>query len=527
MNPTNCPESQPIFHSHNTRFTFSFLILQYAQNRLTKTIIDMRKIYISLLLSFPILLGSVFAQGTVSISGSIMGGDAEDRVKIVVDKYFVGKDKERHSLEVKKGGFKIDLELDRERFIAFRYNEDEIELFVEPGQDLQLVFNAGDMKNTLRMAGTAAPANRFLEDFNKEFNDWENEKTLEAKAISDNIDLFEMDLFEARIQQRQFLKEYNGKDKLSPTFKAYAKRHIELNYWSALWAYPIRRANQQLKVMKVGKIPSIMISEFDEETVLNEDNAMIDPAYRSLVWYYVTYKTSESNEFMKYTNMGKSMTDKYNNSFDALEGQTRLYYLSRLLHEYCIKTPPSVVRRVHKALESIDEEGGYTKIATERCGDRMQEEDEVLVQEETVEPGVGASSFKMTNLNGKQITLKEFKGKVVYIDFWASWCGPCRKQFPFAKELKHNLTKSQKKQIVFLYISIDNTEQIWKSAIDKLGIEGYHVLSKGGWNSKAVKFFGINSIPRYMIVDKKGKIVDIDAKRPQMQGLLDDLLGLL
>lgn len=486
----------------------------------------MRKIYISILLCLPFLLS---AQGVVEIKGSIMGANAEDRVKIVVDKYHVGKKKERHSLEVKKGAFSLDLELKQPRFVTFRYNEDELDFFVEPGQDLQLVFNASDMKNTLRTAGSAAPANRYLDAYGKEFADWEDEKKLEEKALADNIDLFEMDLYDTRDAQRNFLKTYKDKAKLSEGFQTYAKRHIELNYWAALYAFPIRKANQKVKVLKVSKLPEIMISEFDM-AMLNNDDALIDPVQRTLVWYYITYQTSKENGFQKYTDMSKSMMDKYTTSFDQLEGTTQLYYMARLLHEYCIKTPPSTVRRVHKALESIDAEGGYTEIATERCGDRMAEEDAVVVKDDTMddeEDGVGASSFKMTNLKGKKITLKEFKGKVVYIDFWASWCGPCRKQFPFAKKLKHSLTKSQKKDIVFLYISIDNTEQIWKSAIEKLGIEGYHVLSTGGWNSRAVKYFGINSIPRYMIVDKKGKIVDIDAKRPQMQGLLDDLLGLL
>lgn len=489
----------------------------------------MKRIYFTILFCLPILLAPLLssAQGMVEITGSVMGANEADRVKVIVDKYYVGTTKERQSLEVKKGGFKTEVELDQARFLTIRYNEAEVAFFVEPGQDLQLVFTAADFENTLRIAGSAAPANRYLEDFEKQFTDWESETKLTAKALADNIDLFEMDLYQARLDQRKFLNEYKSKDKLSASFLAYAKRHIELNYWSTLYAYPIRRANERVKDLEVPKIPDIMLEDFDTE-LLNDATALLDPAQRHLIWYYITYETSKTNDFKKYTDMGKSMTDKYNTAFNSLEDESRVYYLTRLLHEYCIKTPPSVVRRVHKALESLDEEGEYTKIATERCGDRMQEEDEALVQEESLEDnGVGASSFKMTNLQGKKITLKEFKGKVVYIDFWASWCGPCRKQFPFAEALKKDLTKSQKKQIVFLYISIDNTEQIWKSAIEKLGIEGYHVLSTGGWNSAAVKFFGINSIPRYMIVDKSGKIVDIDAKRPQMQGLKDDLLKLL
>ena len=64
--------------------------------------------------------------------------------------------------------------------------------------------------------------------------------------------------------------------------------------------------------------------------------------------------------------------------------------------------------------------------------------------------------FYMEDMNGQQIFLSDFEGKVLYIDIWASWCGPCRKQFPYSKELKNKFSKKQLKKIKFIYISIDN-----------------------------------------------------------------------
>ena len=82
------------------------------------------------------------------------------------------------------------------------------------------------------------------------------------------------------------------------------------------------------------------------------------------------------------------------------------------------------------------------------------------------------------------------------------------------------------KNIEFLYISIDNTETVWKLAIKELGIEGTHGLSKGGWGSEVTAKFGVSSIPRYLIIDKKGRVVDANAPRPSDPRLLDMLRGL-
>ncbi|MCU0451659.1 MAG: TlpA family protein disulfide reductase [Bernardetiaceae bacterium] len=107
--------------------------------------------------------------------------------------------------------------------------------------------------------------------------------------------------------------------------------------------------------------------------------------------------------------------------------------------------------------------------------------------------------------------LKQFSGKVVYIDFWASWCGPCRSEFPFSKELHK---KYQTKGIVFLYISLDEDEEDFQSGVDRHQMPGYHFWPTAKEQENLYHQFKLTSIPRYMLVDKQGNVINRDAPRP-------------
>lgn len=105
----------------------------------------------------------------------------------------------------------------------------------------------------------------------------------------------------------------------------------------------------------------------------------------------------------------------------------------------------------------------------------------------------------------------ENKGKVILIDFWASWCKPCREELPKSIKLHEKL---KEKPIVFMYISTDKNKSDWEKASEK---ENIHQEKYNLWNIKRDGRFAelqIKMIPRYMLIDKKGNIVNGDADRP-------------
>ena len=123
--------------------------------------------------------------------------------------------------------------------------------------------------------------------------------------------------------------------------------------------------------------------------------------------------------------------------------------------------------------------------------------------------------------NGSEIKLSDLRGKTVLVDFWASWCGPCRKENPNVVKLYQ---KYRKKNFTVFSVSLDEDASNWKQAIksDQL-IWPYHGSELKGWNSSFVSKFNIKSIPFTVLVDPKGKIIGVNLIGEDLENRLYEL----
>ena len=139
-------------------------------------------------------------------------------------------------------------------------------------------------------------------------------------------------------------------------------------------------------------------------------------------------------------------------------------------------------------------------------------------------PGKPSPDFEAVDVDGKEYSLKDFKGKYVYIDMWATWCAPCKRELPFLKKLEERFAG---KDIVFLGLSIDYDKTKWEERVKSGELAGVQLHI--GPQSSFKRAYNIDGIPRFILLDKEGKIINNNMSRPSSEDtehVLDALEGI-
>ncbi|AMP97532.1 Thioredoxin family protein [Pedobacter cryoconitis] len=134
--------------------------------------------------------------------------------------------------------------------------------------------------------------------------------------------------------------------------------------------------------------------------------------------------------------------------------------------------------------------------------------------------GKAAPAISMSNKDGKIVHLSDFKGKYVLIDFWASWCGPCRKENP---NVVAAYKKYHDKGFEILGISLDSKKDAWLKAIEADGLIWTHVSELKGWQNSAAKEYGVRAVPASFLIDPNGNVVGKDLRGEELNQTLAQL----
>lgn len=227
---------------------------------------------------------------------------------------------------------------------------------------------------------------------------------------------------------------------------------------------------------------------------------------RRLVYYY--------NIFLSRESLGKAdeFDIQWKNANNEFKGQTKEFLLFMLLKKYMrrgVNDFQSYLSDFHLKNKNL-EYGNYIDSMYRKNNHNFDDKELDTVLKDSLNNSITLREI-----------LEKHKNKIVYLDFWASWCNPCRKEMKFYPKLKEGLSKSD---VSFVFISIDEKEKAWKLAIDKTDTKNYehYILNK---NSELYNFFDLSTIPRHAIVNRDGKLINFNAPRPHQVNMLKNIIN--
>ncbi len=176
-------------------------------------------------------------------------------------------------------------------------------------------------------------------------------------------------------------------------------------------------------------------------------------------------------------------------------------------------------------LESTDDlDKTYQLLKTKiTCKEGLKSLDKAYQDLKKIEKGQPSPSFNLKDINGNMVSLESLRGKLVYIDVWATWCGPCRGELPYLKALEKEM---HNKNIHFVSICVWDKEPKWQKFVKEQELQGIQLFCPRS-NSAFVDAYHIKGVPHFILLDQEGKIIDNNAKRPSNGKLKETLKSLL
>ena len=448
------------------------------------------------------------ADKTVSISGTIENTSGET-IEIMYISRLIDFTRETFTDTLEgKGHFHVEFDLEKPVMATLSMNNKRLSLFLEPGMTINMLTSAENFPENVVLEGKGSAENNFLNDFNKQFGSttqgravYDKMRDLDAVAFTDFIEGAYRDMW-------AFFDRNTGQQTFSPAFINYFKTQLTYEPYQHLLSYPLMhmRSNQ------LAELPELPLGYYDflEQADLSAPPMMISPAYRGFLSSYLSYyiknvyeeekEDSRSSREIEYEVAGIIYKDEQASFMQAM--------ILRMILNY---STLQVSEPLYLDFIARNQVAEYTEALTK-----------IYESVIAIQPGLPAPEFTHSDLNGKAYSLSDFKGKVVYLDFWASWCGPCIQQMPYAKELKKRMDGQS--DLVFLYVSVDSDETAWRNAVKQHEIEGINLHAGTDGASKA---FNVSGIPAFFLIGRDGKIIDHKAPRPSAENIDQILLDAL
>ncbi len=399
----------------------------------------------------------------------------------------------------------INLNLSEGVIVDLAYGWNHSYVYIKPGDNLSLD-TLGIGQGLIGVIGEQSGENEYLMRFDKALANQANTGSIQILAR------YEVDSFLIKIKEKfapleQIVAEAEEDVSINDNVKeALALRLIALKGNDLMFYQPMYKYYNKMEP----EIPKNFYAEIekvnftDPKLLAFEDGRQLADS-----WHYKDLKYEDYDSIdAYYAAITKSLKESYPNS---------------LVGDFCYF---NIVDNVINFGNGID--GATAMIDDFKANVKNEYLNTKL--DETISPwlslrsGLEAPDFVADTRDGEQVMLSELKGKRVYIDVWATWCGPCIQEIPALKALEKDL---HEENIQFVSVSIDAQEdkEKWSKFIDDKELTGLQLLADGDWNSDVASAYNIKGIPRFLLIGEDGKIISANAPRPSDPKTKETLLN--
>tara|TARA_Y100000385_G_scaffold291728_1_gene371791 strand:+ start:2811 stop:4199 length:1389 start_codon:yes stop_codon:yes gene_type:complete len=388
----------------------------------------------------------------------------------------------------KEGEFSDTLHIKSGEYSLTDFKE-STSIYLEPGYDLYLTLNTNEFDESLTYKGIGEKPNNFLAQYLL-YNEKHTLSNQEYTSIS------EEGFYKLETNKHKELIEML--EKAVEDNIAFVSLQKDKFYYTMLSNVLRKSGNSFFNSNSTNSISNFLESSIKnihfEDTLLYQSNRY----YKSFFNNYFTMGLVADNQ---------NCVDLFLNELNNNQKTNIIQLIGRGISFYNLDDITSYYDALLKLEGDINELAKYNSLY-ERIS--------------SLSEGSPSPNFNYKNIQGKKVSLTSLKGKLVYIDVWATWCGPCKAQIPYLKQLEELY---RNKAIEFVSISIDQPkdEEKWRKMVVGKQLKGIQLIADDAWKSSFVKDYVIQGIPRFILLDKKGNIISPSAPRPGQYGENGDM----
>lgn len=456
----------------------------------------MKKNLLYLFVVVSIFLFSSCSQNSATISGSVEGDDSSI---VAIGDLLI--DDNLDTIQVVDGHFNQKMEISEPGYYIFAFGNEMKQLFLAPGYELNIKIIKTETETQFVFEGKGEAENNMLQKIMASLDqiDYPYLEKIEPSLINSYINT----LFNGF--RDSFEKMIKGK-KLDPNFVNFQNRYIDF-----------KEATLKTILGLQHNIKEESYYSFIDTLEINNPQYLGIPDFRWFIEYYTEKLLDE-----KLSTVSELQRSKPEVWIKAKFAIIETFENDKIKEYLTFSTIKQILE--YEGIEGFDLcRESYNKNLTH---DNYRDQIKLILDKKmTLAKGKPAPEFLVYNQNDQEVRLSDFKGKLVYIDFWATWCRPCREESPFYRTLSKEF---QGKNVVFVSISLDDPQNLetWKTMIKE---DPYivHLRTHDGWSPAISQAYQVSGVPTYVLIDQEGKIIDASAPRPssgEIKPLLDSNL---